>query len=493
MIPFKYIPQQLVVPGEYAEIDNSQANIAQPNLRALLIGSMTSAGSAAANVPSQLLSPTDAGNQFGFNSMLADMARAYIASDNFGEVWGLPLADAGTAATGSISFAGTATAAGALSLYIASDLVTVNVTSGMTAAQLATAVAAAVSAVNTLQVTAAVDGETPSKVDFTAVSASLASNDIDIGINYGGAAAGQATPAGITPTIVAMSGGLTNPVLTTALANLGALPFEFIVCAYNDSVSMTAMAALMSDATGRWSYASQLWGQVIIAYRGTVSATETFTSGLNSQHIACMPSYQSPSPVWRAAAGAGGQIAVSARADPGVPIRDVSVPAMMAPAYQSRFSLPNRNALILDGCCTYTVDSDNNVILEKMVTTYVTNAQGQPDQSYRNLERMFLIPFVLRALKAMINTKYSRCKLAADPPRFAPGSNIVTPLTVAADMIAQYRQLEFEGYVQNSPAFAAALQVAINAQNPGRLDALYPAALIEQLDIVAILFQFRLQ
>ena len=43
-IPFKTIPANLRIPLFFAEVDNSQANSAQANQRALIIGQITASG-----------------------------------------------------------------------------------------------------------------------------------------------------------------------------------------------------------------------------------------------------------------------------------------------------------------------------------------------------------------------------------------------------------------------------------------------------------------
>jgi phage tail sheath gpL-like len=175
------------------------------------------------------------------------MTAAYRNEDSFGEVWYGPLADGGgTAATGSVLFAGPATAAGVLHLWVAGTDLAVIVTSGMTAAQIATAVAAAVTANANLPVTATASTAT---VNFTAKNAGLGGNDIDLRMNYR-ASAGQVTPVGVTATITAMASGATNPTLTTLLSNLGDKEFDFIVCPYNDATSLTALTAFMNDQVG---------------------------------------------------------------------------------------------------------------------------------------------------------------------------------------------------------------------------------------------------
>ena len=105
---------------------------------------------------------------------------------------------------------------------------------------------------------------------------------------------------------------------------------------------------------------------------------------------------------------------------------------------------------------------------------------------------LFLLMFVLRDLASVITSKFPRMKLAADGTRFAPGSAIVTPAIIRAAIIAEYQSLEYDGYVQNSDAFASALIVQQNSTNPNRVDVLWPGELINQLRVLALLAQFRL-
>ncbi|WP_234480930.1 phage tail sheath C-terminal domain-containing protein [Paraburkholderia nemoris] len=91
-----------------------------------------------------------------------------------------------------------------------------------------------------------------------------------------------------------------------------------------------------------------------------------------------------------------------------------------------------------------------------------------------------------------MTTKYARLKLAANGTRFASGSAIVAPNIIQADVTAKYQELEFDGYVQQSDLFAQQVIVEQNANNPNRVDCLWPGTLIDQLRIFALLAQFRL-
>ncbi|MDE3022259.1 MAG: phage tail sheath subtilisin-like domain-containing protein [Pseudomonadota bacterium] len=491
MIPFKQIPQNLRVPLFFAEVDNSHANSAVYNQRALIIGQITAQGAAAPNVPIISQGVADAKTQGGPGSMLALMTATYRLNDNFGELWYLPLADDGAAvaATGTITITGAPTATGVISLYIAGVLVSVAVGLTDTPTSIAANIAAAINADTDLPVTAT---SALGVVTVTAKNKGLAGNDIDMRLNYQGAASGEVLPAGIAVAFAAMAAGATNPSLTTGLANLMDMPFDFIVLPYTDTTSLNALQDFLNDATGRWSWDVQVYGHFFTALRGTYASLGTAGTARNDQHGSIMGFYDSPTPNWSWAAALAGQDAVSARADPGVPVQTLALQGVLAPPLQSRFSLSERNTLLYDGISTFTVAQDGTVAIENLITTYQKNSFGQPDNSYLEVETLFLLIYVLRFMSVRITTKYARTKLAANGTRFAPGSNIVTPNIIRADIIAAYQELEYNGYVQNSIAFAQNLIVEQNANNPNRVDVLWPADLIDQLRILALLAQFRL-
>lgn len=490
-VPFSNIPANLRVPLFYAEVDNSQANSGAQTQRTLIIGQIMESGNGVVNVPVLGQGVSDAKAKGGLGSMLALMTDAYVRADDFGEVWFLPLADAagGVAATGTVLIAGTPTATGVISLYIAGQLLSLTVTTGELAADIATALAALVNSSSNLPVTATAATAT---VTITAKNKGLTGNEIDLRLNYQGSSSGEATPAGLTLTLTQMASGATNPTLDTALANLGDEAFDFIVCPYTDTASLNALKNLLNDKTGRWSYANQVYGHVFAAQRGTVSTLSTAGNARNNQHETIMGFNNSPSPAWIWAADVAGTAAVALRADPGRPLQTLALSTVLAPPSSSQFILGERNTLLWDGISTFMVGSDGTVAIENLITTYQQNAFGAADDSYLQVETLFLLMFVLRAQRSLVTSKYSRVKLAANGTRFAPGSAIVTPNTIKADLIAQYGEMEFNGYVQDAAGFSKGLIVEKNSANPNRVDVLWPGTLINQLRIFALLAQFRL-
>lgn len=495
-LPFPHIPDNFRLPGAFVDFDPSQANTASFPQRALLIAAKTSAGNGVADQAVLLASLDDAKAKGGPGSLLAQMMDFYRRNDPTGEVWGGIVADAGggVAASGSVKFTSVATAPGTLNLYVHGERVQMAVSASQTLAQLATALIAAINANTDLGVTALVNGGDATQVDITSKHKGLQGNDIDLQLNYLGAAGGEATPTGLAVTITAMSGGTTNPTLTTLLANLSDAPFDFIAMPWNDATSLDALKTFMDDNSGRWSYVQQLYGHFVVAYKNSYANVASLGAGRNDPAGSVMGFTGSPSPTWAWAAALNGQAAVCDRADHGQPIKDVPLVGIKAPPAASRFTKTQRNSLLFTGISTFTVGSDGTVFVERLITTYQKNAQSQPDTSYLNSETRFLLQFVTRQFINLVSTKYGRKKLAAEGSIVPPNGNVIVPSTLESDFIALHRELEEQGFTQRSEEFAKLIkgQVVQNASNPSKVDALLPIFLAGQLFTTAMLVQFRL-
>jgi len=490
------IDSNILTPLFWASIDNSQANSAQAVQRTLLIGQMLSAGSAADSIAVPCGSAQMAIELAGAGSMLAEMARVYMDNDTAGDVYLLPLADGAddAAATGSIAISAVPTANGVLSLYIAGTRVPVTLITTDTAEVIGTDIAAAINAMASLPVTAesAVASGTAT-VTLTAKNKGDTGNSIDLRLNYQGTAGGEQTPAGLGIVLTAMSGGAGTPDMTDGLASLKDKAFDFIVLPYNDTTSLDTLKLFMNDSTGRWSYQKQIYGHVFATATGTYGQLTAKGETRNNQHESLMGVYDSPSPAYLWSAAYTGAVAGSLRTDPGRPVQTLPVYSVLAPPVISQFDQPERNNLLHSGIASYTVQDDGTVQVENLITTYQKNAWGSPDNSYLEVETMFTLMYVTRDLKTLITSKFGRMKLVDDGTRFRAGAPIVTPKIIKGELLSRYTQLEFEGFVQDSDAFASGLLVTKSKDNPNRVDVLWDGILVNQLRIVALINQFRLQ
>ena len=493
-VSFNHIPSgnNLRVPLFYAEMDNSQANYASGTAApALLIGQMLGTGTAAAGTPVVVSGSNDANALFGRGSMLARMVNLYRQSDPLGELWCIPVADnsAGVAATGTITVSGAATAAGTINLYIAGQLVQVAVGSADSANTIATHIGAVINAALDLPVTATVSSAV---VTVACRWKGLTGNDIGLQDSYRGSAGGEALPTGVSLAYVVMSGGTTNPSLAPAVTGMGANPYDFIIHPYTDSGSLSTISAAMNDAAGRWSWLEQIYGHVYTALRGSLSNLVTFGALVNDQHLTVAAiDADCQAPCWEYAASYGAANAVFIKADPARPTQTGQLNGIMVPRAGKQFIQSDRNTLLAWGVATSSVVA-GVVQVERAITTYQLDQYGQPDTSYMDSETMHTAAYVLRDLRRLIVSKYGRHKLADDGTLYGPGQAIVTPAVIRGELIGEYNVLERNGFVQNATAFAQYLILERDANNPNRVNALFPPEYINQLRVFAVLNQFRL-
>ncbi len=485
-ITFQHYPDTNRVPGVYAEIDPSRANRGRINLRSLLIGQVLPGSALEPDVPVICEGANWTKANAGAGSMLALMAKQYRNRDTFGELWLLPLADntASATAIGSVTFAGTATAGGTVSAYIGGQRIQALVAIGMTADLVAASLVAACVAQADLPVSASA---TDVLAIFEAKHAGAAGNEIDLRLNYLGSRGGELLPPGITATVSPMSGGTAAPDMTNALLNLAETPFDYIALPYTDTASLAAMQALMADDIGRWAWNRMIYGHVFAAYRGSIGRLTTLGVTRNDPHTSIMGFADSPTPAWLWAADLTAACASSLRDDPTLPLQTIPL-GVLPPPVQSQFVQGDRNTLLYDGIGTFSVGTGGQVQIERVVTTYQTNASGSPDDSYLDVETMATLAYVCRDLRTYLSTQFARKKIVSDATRVT-GPNITSPLVIRASVISRYRLKEQQGYVQNSAIFAA--QVQVEAAGSGLVKILWPGDLVGQLRQLAILVQFQ--
>lgn len=493
-VPFNTIPQSLRLPLFWAELDPSRAGVFASYQRAVILGVKTSGGAGVVDTLVRVSSADQARSLGGAGSHFADTAAAWFANNEFDEAWGITIAEpsSGTAATGTITVTGTASASGTIFLYIGGKPVPVGVLSGDTASAIATKIAAAITAKTDLVVSAAASSAV---VTLTAKWKGIDTNGIDVRYNYRADLGGEVLPAGVTVAIAAMSGGVGSPDLTAALAALGDQEFETFIVPWTDSTTLDAIDAFLSHTTdsGRWSWAKQLYGHAYTAKDGTAGALQTFGAARNGGHVTCFGYRGSPTPAWQRAAMYAARAHRSIMNDPARPLHTLELSGMLPAVPGERFTKNEQNALAYDGisCAAETVDGKCQILTS--FTMYQKNSFGQDDDAMLKVQTLATMAYVLRSLRHRVQSKYPRHKLGNDGTRYAAGAAIVTPKVAKGEIVSHYRQLEFLALVENADAFAENLIVERNLQNPNRLDVLYPPDLINQLDVFAVLAQYRLQ
>ncbi|EQA9411715.1 phage tail sheath subtilisin-like domain-containing protein, partial [Shigella flexneri] len=304
---------------------------------------------------------------------------------------------------------------------------------------------------------------------------------------------GEILPAGLRVVTEVGAAGSGAPDLTAAVAAMGDEAFDFIGLPFNDAASINMMMTEMNDSSGRWSYARQLYGHVYTAKLGTLSELVGAGDMHNQQHIT-LAGYEkeTQSPVDELVASRLAREAVFIRNDPARPTQTGELVGMLPAPKGKRFIMTEQQTLLSHGVATAYVEG-GTLQIQRSVTTYKKNAYGVADNSYLDSETLHTSAYVLRKLKSVITSKYGRHKLANDGTRFGPGQAIVTPAVIKGELLATYRQMERAGIVENYDLFKQYLIVERDADNPNRLNTLFPPDYVNQLRVFAVVNQFRLQ
>lgn len=495
-ISFSRIPANWKMPLYWVEVDSSKAGLPVNILPTLLVGHMigtgVGAGKASPNIPLPIASQAQADYSFGRGSQLANMFKAYFANNWASKVYGLPMAEGTTAATGTITVTTAPTAAGTLHLYIAGWHVPVAVTATDTPTIVASAITAAITADLDLPVSASA---AVGVVTVTCKGKGTYGNDIKLQDNYYGAVGGEIMPSGLTLTYVQPTTGAGDPLFTSAISALGETEIEYVALPFTDTTSLTAWETEFGFSdTGRWGWVRQHFGHLFSAKRDTYANLLTFGGTRNCPQLSVLAvETNAPSPIWEWTAAYTAKAARALANDPARPLQTLHLEGILPSKGDTRFLLSEMNSLSMNGLATQLSQSDNIPMIARETTTYTKNLYGATDDAYDVVTTLATLAKLLRNQRQAITSKFPRHKLADDGTRFGAGQAIVTPKTIKAELVAQYRMDEFNGLAENATAFKNNLIVERDNNDPYRLNVLYPPDLVNQLRVFATLAQFRLQ
>lgn len=487
-ISFNEVPAGVRVPWSYIEFDSSNANQGAGLLKykTLLIGQKLPAGTKDALNLDRVSSPSQAAQYYGEGSMLHLMAVAFFKNAAFSDLTCLAIDDDGAAvaATGALDFTGSApTEAGTLYIYVAGVRMTVAVAATDTAADIATAVAAEISAHTALPVTAAAAGDV---VNLTARNGGEVGNGIDIRLNY---FSDEQTPAGVAVLVTQMNGGATNPDIAGAISVMGDIWYQVIAMPYTDANNLSLMSTELAD---RYGATRQIDGVCFTAAKGTHSELLTLGDGMNSPHLSIVEAHESPATPYEVAAAVAAQVSQHGQADPARPFQTIQLKGIRAPADADRFTMAEQDLLLHDGISTTSQDDDGTVRIQRLITTYQTNAAGADDTSYLDVNTMLTLMYIRWDFRTFWLQKYPRHKLGDDGKRYGAGQSIMTPGLARAEAINRFKLWEELAIVEGFDQFKRDLIVERNAQDPNRLDFLMPPDLVNQLRVTGVKFSFLL-
>jgi phage tail sheath gpL-like len=463
-IDFDEISATNEVPASLTEVATSGPTGAAAK-RVLLLGQRLSTGAIAADTVFRVLGETTGDAKAGAGSYLAEMCRAYKRIDKSSVVDAIGIDNgSGTAATGSIAIAsGTATTAGSLDFMIGGRRYSVAVEVGDdNDTDYLTALKAAIDADTRRTVTTS-SITSSTTLPLTARCKGLAGNYIDIRQVSGDI-------GGFTVTITAMSGGATSLTLTGALAAAAATHYDTIVCGFNDD---TALDTIDTEMARRFAGGVEMRGTAFVATTLSLADSLTWSASRNSKHMCPTEAGASPTPFWIWAAQVAARDTLAYANDPGLPRKGLTLPDCIAPDIEDRFEFSERNQLLAAGMSTYDVAIDGTVAIERLVTAYKTDAQGQADKKFHDLTTMRIIHDYSARWKAKTSI-LETYKLVDDDTPLRPGIRAITQSGGKAMMDTFYEDYAGTGNVQDVTNFVANSRCERNANDRTRLDFYHP-------------------
>jgi phage tail sheath gpL-like len=480
---FNYIPSALRYPGVDIEIDGSQAGLGGDIPAVLIVGQKLATGTAAAGEISLVSSVADAQAKAGAGSMLAQMVERYRAIDKVFDVYMLPYADSpqGQAAMGSIAITGTATESGILSLYVAGRLLSVAVQKDQTSNMLAAAISQALAAAPTLPVK--LYNQSGSTVGLMANHAGTCGNDIDLRLNL----FGETTPAGLTISLSAMTGGVGNPVAGDLTAILGQRWFRYVVMGINDTATLAAWGA---EAARRYQPPVQAGFRAFTAMRGDYASAVAYGSSKNYPHICALALGLNPTSTWEAAAITAAAAAPRLYNSPVTSLEGTALTGMIGVSY---FDWTQANSLLFKGMSVLQMAKDGSCSIKRLISMYQFRADGSADDAYLDInaaEVMERIRYEQRigAIKRFVGTAAAKSNEG-----YRPGLRITTQDDVQAYLLSLYKNTLMRelGWVQDYDFYKANLIVEQDAYNPSRFNFRDTPVILSPFYNLAGLAQFR--
>jgi len=500
MISFNNIPTTVRTPGAHAEIDNSRAlqGLAQNPHKALIIGEKTSSGTVDYDTVIAISSDNLADGYFGSGSVLARMCNVFKDNNPNTELYAMAIGSgvSGTAAEGGVYFSVALesvvqTSTGTYYLMINGVEIQVPIAVADSVLNIVSAAYALINDRPETGVTAASGGTgSAGRLVLSAINSGTLGNYINIRANY---YTGQSTASvfSTAPTISAMASGATDPDLGDAWAVIDNERYNYIIQPWTTAANLTEIEDELED---RFGPLIDKQGHGFTAYRGTVASCTTLGNSRNSPYNTIMGAYDSPSgpPEWAAALGA--KAAFNLNVDPARPLHFLKLKGILPPPAENRFTRAERDVLLYDGIATYRVDNGGNVLIDRCITTYQTNALGITDPSYLDVNTLATLGEIRDQWLIRMSNRFlaPRFKLADDTFPVQPGTYVATPGMVKQETIALFTLLRDRGLIENLDDFIENLVVERNLSDVNRVDVLLPCDVINQFRIIAGKLQFIL-
>jgi len=489
-IPFTQIPESLLVPGQYQEIDNSLAGGVEDVKRVLIVDVKGATGEAVAGQVVGVTSEARARTLLVAGSPAARLAQAYLKVNKVDQLFVLPVAEnaAGVKAVKKITFTNVATKAGVLTRYIGGQKVQVAVGANEPSATSAAAFIAAVNGLVDMPVEASAGGA-GNEVLLTAGTKGTDGNFIDIAAGL----AGETDPAGVSLVVTTVTAGAGNPDAAAALAALGDVRYHYILTTLDDLANMTGYQAELTD---RYSATRQIGARLFVAISGEVgdeTAAGTMihqAETINNPHLVLIPRGKNPHDPASWVGRLAGKAIRRLADDPAANTYGLEVDGLVV---THSYTAAERQALLMAGIATWKESAAGGVVIERLVTSYTENADGDRDTSYLDVQVTETVDAIRTYNNSLIAKRYKGWKLAATNENFGPGAKVMTSVILKSFLIETYAEtfIKERQWCQDLDSYKSSVIVIPQPGSKTRLNYQHRPTLIGQFYQAAGLTQFE--
>lgn len=460
------------VPGSYIKVSLGVGarSAGDAPRKVLLYGNKLAGGTATVETIYSVLTTDDANTLFGRGSELARMVAAALKENRNVDLSAIPITEsAGTAATGTVTFTGAATAAGAITTTVCGVKAVAAVASGDSVTTVATAVAASINALPDLPVTA---GNAAGVVTLTARHKGPRGNDIPF--------RALSEAAGITATAsgTKLASGATTDDPQNALDAAASVRFFYHVAPYGQVAQAAELTKFKAHVIAQADAAIGKREQFVLASRDTLANTTTLATGLNEARGSVAWSYNADvEPPMIAAAFASlrakeESIDRAANLD-GKQLLSVTIAPNTAdyPESSELVSALNNGITPLEP-----VNGIHRIV--RAVTSKSQDASGNPDYAVLDVAKVNVPDGIADDIDLGWN-QFEGFKAGPDQDPPQPLSNVLTPNGVK-DFIGEVLfAAEAAGQIENATQSFEETIVILASSPAGRFEATIPVDVIE--------------
>lgn len=496
---FTQIPTNILVPGNYFEVDPiyDDAGILPYPARILVIAQMLPTGSATPLKIYPLLDAQQATNLCGAGSIGEAQALQVLATKPTIPVDIICVAAAAgsTAAVGNYQWGGAWTVSGVVPIYVAGVLIQVPVGATDTPAIVAANVAAAINdammptlPVNIpLPVTAAQGGSShTTETIVTANASGIEGNNILLEFAAG---PNDMPPPGLTCTITQPVGGTINPSVAAVITTIAAMTYSGIHMPWTDA---TNEGLLATELLNRFTAMVGQDAYAYVALFGSYGAILSAKAAMNCQFrsVAGLTAY--PTPHWMVTAALCGVAEQALFNDPSLQVRGRVLPNVVGPRPANRMTWEEQQLLLSNGISTFDILQDGTVVTQRLVSENLTDVNGVATIAWRDIMAAKVATRIRYDWKGYVALTYPSNKMCNDADLAAEyDPTIATPSKLKGSWGARCNVYGKAGWIQNVQTYARLANFSLDPNDPNRMNATQPYQRMGNLMVLAGALQFE--